>query len=52
LLKKELLKIKLMPERIYITHLKPQFYKVIKKEIKRLNVNNLTLLKEGDILQV
>jgi len=52
LLKGELSKIKIMPERIYITHLKPQFYKAIKKELQSLKVINLTLLKEGDIIQV
>jgi hypothetical protein len=41
-----------MPELIYITHLKPQFYKAIKKELQSLKVINLTLLKEGDIIQV
>ena len=52
LLKRELSKIKIMPERIYITHLKPQFYKTIKKELQCLKVINLTLLKEGDMIQV
>ena len=52
LLQRELSKIKIMPERIYITHLKPQFYKVIKKELQSLKGINLTLLKEGDIIQV
>jgi len=52
LLKRELAKIKIMPERIYITHLKPQFYKTIKKELQSLKVINLTLLKEGDMIQV
>jgi ribonuclease BN (tRNA processing enzyme) len=52
LLKRELSKIKIMPERIYITHLKPQFYKTIKKELQSLKVINLTLLKEGDMIQV
>jgi ribonuclease BN (tRNA processing enzyme) len=52
LLQRELLKIEAMPERIYITHLKPQFYTAIKKELQRLKVINLTLLKEGDVIQV
>jgi hypothetical protein len=41
-----------MPERIYITHLKPQFYKATKKELQSLKVINFTLLKEGDMIQV
>ncbi len=52
LLRKELLKIDPMPERIYVTHLKPQFYKTIRMEIQALRIRNLTLLKEGDILRV
>jgi hypothetical protein len=52
LLRRELLKIKVMPERIYITHLKPQFYKMIERELQRLKLNNLTLLKEGGVIRV
>jgi len=52
LLRRELLKIKVMPERIYITHLKPQFYKMIERELQRLKLNNLTLLKEGGVIGV
>jgi ribonuclease BN (tRNA processing enzyme) len=52
LLKNELSKMKVMPERIYITHLKPQFYKTIKMELQRLRIKNLTLLKEGEIISV
>jgi hypothetical protein len=41
-----------MPERIFITHLKPQFYRTIKTEIRKLRVGNITLLKEGQIIRV
>jgi len=52
LLEKELSKIEAMPERIFITHLKPQFYRTIKTEIRKLRVGNITLLKEGQIIRV
>ncbi len=52
LFQRELLKIKIPPERIYITHLKPQFYKTIKAELQKLRIKNLTLLKEGEIIGV
>ena len=52
LLGKELLKIENLPERICITHIKPQFYKTIQKELTRLDFKNLYLLKEGEILEV
>jgi ribonuclease BN (tRNA processing enzyme) len=52
LLAKELLKMKVMPERIYITHLKPQFYKTIQAELKRLGIRSLHLLKEGETLEI
>jgi ribonuclease BN (tRNA processing enzyme) len=52
LLKRELPKIKAVPERIYVTHLKPQFYKIIKTEIQKLGIENLSLLQEGETLRV
>jgi ribonuclease BN (tRNA processing enzyme) len=52
LLEKELSKIETMPERIYITHLKPQFYKTIKMELQKLGAGNMSLLKEGQIIRV
>ena len=52
LLKRELLRMKAMPERIYVTHLKPQFYKIIKTEIQKLGIKNISLLKEGEIIRV
>jgi ribonuclease BN (tRNA processing enzyme) len=52
LLGKELRKIENLPERIYITHIKPQFYKTIQKELTRLDLKNLQLLKEGETLEV
>ena len=52
LLKKELLKMKFIPERIYVTHLKPQFHKAISRELQKLRMKNLILLKEGDSIRV
>ena len=52
LLKKEVLKMKSIPERIYVTHLKPQFHKVISRELQKLRMKNLILLKEGDSVRV
>ena len=52
LLKKEILKIKHMPEKIYLTHLKPQYAKDIKKELERLDIKNIKLLKDGQTFEV
>ncbi len=52
LLKEEIMKIKQMPEHIYITHPKPQHFKVIKAELERLKIKNLKLLKDGDIIRI
>jgi ribonuclease BN (tRNA processing enzyme) len=52
LLKEEVLKLKHMPEKIYITHPKPQYFKVIKTEIEKLKIKNLRVLKDGDIIRI
>jgi cAMP phosphodiesterase len=52
LLKKELFKIKHLPERIYITHPKPQYLKTIQRELEELNINNLKLLKIGETIRI
>jgi ribonuclease BN (tRNA processing enzyme) len=52
LIKKELLKMKYSPERIYITHLKPQFLKTVKTELKKLGIKNLRLLRDGETIEV
>ncbi len=52
LLKEELSKIKRMPERIYITHTKPQYFGVIRREIKNLGIKNLRLLKDGETIRI
>jgi ribonuclease BN (tRNA processing enzyme) len=52
LFREELLKIRKMPERIYITHPKPQYFKTIQAELQRLRLDNLTLLRDGQTFSV
>jgi ribonuclease BN (tRNA processing enzyme) len=52
LLKKELLRIGYLPEKICITHLKPQYFKIIETELQRLKINNLRILKDGETVEV
>jgi len=52
LLKNELLKIKPNPERIFVIHIKPQYFKTIKSELQKLKIKNLRLLKDGQIIKV
>jgi ribonuclease BN (tRNA processing enzyme) len=52
LLRMELSKMKNMPEKIYVTHIKPQYWKTITSELKRLRINHLRLLKEGESIEL
>jgi len=52
LLRMELSKIKNMPERIYVTHTKPQYLKTIISELKELRINHLRLLKDGESIEL
>ncbi|MBI5639013.1 MAG: 3',5'-cyclic-nucleotide phosphodiesterase [Nitrospirae bacterium] len=52
LLLKELDKIKNVPEKIYITHPKPQYLEQIKKEIKKLGRRNIEMLKDGKVYEI
>lgn len=52
LLREEIVKIKQMPERIYVTHPKPQHLKAIKAELDKLKIHNLRLLKDGETITV
>jgi ribonuclease BN (tRNA processing enzyme) len=52
LLKKELLEMRCTPENIYITHIKPQYFKIIKTELNRLKMKNLKILKDGATIRV
>jgi ribonuclease BN (tRNA processing enzyme) len=48
LLKKELLKMKPAPKKIYVTHAKPQYLRTISLELRRLKISNLRLLRDGE----
>ena len=52
LLKNELLKIRYLPEKVFITHLKPQYFKIIETELQRLKINNLRVLRDGETIKV
>jgi cAMP phosphodiesterase len=48
LLKKELLRMKAPPQKIYVTHAKPQYLRTISLELRRLKISNLRLLRGGE----
>jgi ribonuclease BN (tRNA processing enzyme) len=52
LLREELLSMKELPKRIFITHPKPQYLKRIKAEIKKLGFRNLSVLKDGQAIRI
>ncbi|NWF52272.1 MAG: 3',5'-cyclic-nucleotide phosphodiesterase [Nitrospirae bacterium] len=52
LMKDELKKICKLPQKIYITHPKPQYSKLIKRELKLLKLRNLKMLKDREIITV
>jgi ribonuclease BN (tRNA processing enzyme) len=52
LLKEEISKIRVMPERIYITHTKPQYAKTIRDELRGLRMNNMRILRDGEIIRI
>jgi len=52
LLREEISKMGRMPERICITHTKPQYIKTIRDELAGLHMNNLRLLRDGDIIRI
>jgi ribonuclease BN (tRNA processing enzyme) len=52
LLKKELLKIKPYPERIFVIHIKPQYFKSIKSELQKLRIKGLKLLKDDQTIEI
>ncbi|MGC2063205.1 MAG: 3',5'-cyclic-nucleotide phosphodiesterase [Thermodesulfovibrionales bacterium] len=47
LLVAELAKIRILPDRIFITHPKPQYIKQIRKEIVRLGMQQIEILQDG-----
>jgi len=52
LLKKELLKIKPHPERIFVIHIKPQYFEAIQSELQKLSMKGLRLLKDDQAIQI
>jgi ribonuclease BN (tRNA processing enzyme) len=52
LLGNELLKMRRMPERIYITHPKPQYFKTIQAELRRLCLPRLSILRDGQTIRI
>ena len=49
---RELSKLKPLPERILITHLKPQYFKTIRTELLRLGMDRLRLLRDGETIVI
>lgn len=52
LLLKEFLKIRKPHLPLYVYHIKPRYLKTIRRELKRLKIENLTVLKDGQIFKV
>lgn len=52
LLREELLKVQPMPEHVYITHPKPQYFTRIKKQLDSLGMKNIKILKDGDTIRI
>jgi len=52
LLKIELAKIVTLPKRIFITHPKPQYYDIIRKEIEALGFDRIEMLTDGSVFEL
>lgn len=52
LLLKEMARMQQKPVQICVTHLKPQYFKMIKDELKELRIKNLRILRDGDTIRV
>lgn len=52
LLKEELQKIAPNPKSIHVTHIKPQYYRTIRTELRDLKIRNLQVLKDGQTIRV
>lgn len=52
MLVKELAKIEILPRRILVTHPKPQYYDIIRKEVEGLGINGIELLHDGSEYQI
>jgi cAMP phosphodiesterase len=52
LLKAELTRFQYEPEMICVTHMKPQYMKMIRNELRGLKIKNLLLLRDNDTIRV
>lgn len=52
MLVEELKKIDVLPKRILITHPKPQYYDLIHKEVKALEITGVELLRDGSVYEI
>jgi hypothetical protein len=52
LLKEEVLKMKLPAKRVYVVHIKSQYLKLVKKELRELGIESVELLKDGDVIRL
>jgi len=52
LLGEELTRMSHIPGQICIAHIKPQYLREIRKELKSMKIRNLKILKDGDIIRV
>jgi len=52
LLEDEVAKIIPPPEKIYINHVKPQYFNTIRRELGRLKLRNLHLLHDGETIRI
>ncbi len=52
LLKEELQKMESIPESIYVTHLKPQYRRMIERELQSLGIRHLRVLRNGQTIRI
>jgi cAMP phosphodiesterase len=52
LLVKELDKMGTVPDTIYITHSKPMYKKKVQEELKKLDIKNMKIMRDGDIYEI
>ncbi len=52
LLREELLKMVLPPGRVFVTHTKPRYRKAIEGEIRKMKIDGIRLLRDGETISV
>ncbi len=52
LLRVELSKMALPPARVFVTHTKPRYRKTIEREIRKIKINGMRLLRDGETIRV